>query len=295
MKKILSSLLLMVALTSNATTEFVVHHAPGGVSDIVARTVSKYMPLDSHVVVYKPGGKGVPAVNHIKTTDGFILATVSQIYVTNQIEGFYDPYKELEVIATIGDIPNLLVCNSKLNINSVPDLVKAKSLNFPASGHGSSEHLATAVLLNRTTNKHVIIPYGPGGNKTIMDVLGGHADCMFANYPTVKEHLTDSRLTPILSSHNLNLNVSIWDELYGEKFPMRSPIAIVVSTKMKKEVKEKIISDLNYAFKNKKLKADLERVGLIAYPSTNSKDIKSVIKNNDAIRSVIEKNKITLK
>lgn len=285
-------LILLMILTSAHATEFTVHHAPGGPSDKVTRLIHKYLPGD-YIVVNRPGAQGKIAVKHIMSHDSLMLATMGQIYVTNQLIGSdYNPETDLRVIGTIGVMPSVLVCRSDLNIKSVPDIIKGKELSFAVAGYGSSEHLATEVLFNKMNRKHLIVPYSIGGSKSIMDLLGGHIDCMFANYPTVKEWTNDKRLTVIMSSHELGLNVNTWEDLYTESFPMQATLAIVVG---KTNKNSSIIKDLSVAIKNSELEQDLKNVGIFPTLSTKQRDINNVLKNNDQIKSLIIKNNIRLK
>jgi hypothetical protein len=123
-------------------------------------------------------------------------------------------------------------------------------------------------------------------------MLGGHVDCMFANYPTVKEWVTDKRLSVILTSHDLGLNVYTWESLYSEKFPFNATLAIVVGSQ---NTNKKIIEDLSPLVKNQQFIADLKTIGIFPTVGLDKKSIDRVIKNNDNIRDVIVKNNITIK
>lgn len=285
---------IFLAQTASATTEFTVHHAPGGPSDKTTRVIHKYLPDNQYVVVNRPGAQGKLAVKQVLTHDSLMLATMAQIYVNNTISGVadYDPNKDLKVIASVGTMPSVLVCRSNLNIQTVPDIIKSDKLSFAVAGIGSSEHLATEVLFNRMNKKHLIVPYSAGGSKSVLDMLGGHVDCMFANYPTVKEWTNDKRLTVILTSHDLGLGVSTWESLYSEKFPFNATLAIVVGSQ---NTNKKIVDDLSVVFKNTQFVEDLKTIGIFPTPGLDKKSIDKVIKNNDNIKDVIVKNNITIK
>jgi tripartite-type tricarboxylate transporter receptor subunit TctC len=292
MKKLLLILSLFVQIAN--ATEFTVHHAPGGPSDKTTRIIQKYLPNDRYVVVNRPGAQGKLAVRQVINTDSLMLATMAQIYVNNKISGIadYDPEKDLKVIASIGTMPSVLVCRSDSTIQGIPDIIKRDKLSFAVAGIGSSEHLATEVLFNKISKRHLIVPYSAGGSKSVMDMLGGHIDCMFANYPTVKEWVQDNRLNVIMSSHELGLGVSTWESLYNEKFPFNATLAIVVSSQ---NTNQNIIRDLRNVMSNKEFVEDLKSVGIFPTVSVTKEAIDQVLKNNNNIRDVIVKNNITLK
>lgn len=294
MKFLIFLIALALSPVVNAVTEFTVHHAPGGPSDKTTRIIHKYLPDNQYIVVNRPGALGKIAVKHVMAHDSLMLATMAQIYVTNKLTGVtdYDANTDLKVIASIGTMPSVLVCRSDLKLTSIPDVIKRDKLSFAVAGIGSSEHLATEVLFNRMNKKHLIVPYAAGGSKSVLDILGGHVDCMFANYPTVKEWVTDPRLTVLLTSHQLGLNASTWESLYNEKFPFNATLAIVVSSQ---NSNKQIVSDLRKVVANKQFIEDLINTGIFPTSSTELSNINAVLKNNDAIKEVIVKNNITIR
>jgi len=294
MKFLIFLFAMLTASAANSVTEFTVHHAPGGPSDKTTRIIHKYLPDNQYIVVNRPGAQGKTAVKHVISHNSLMLATMAQIYVNNKLAGVteYDPDKDLKVVASIGTMPSVLVCRSDLKLTSIPDVIKSDKLSFAVAGIGSSEHLATEVLFNRMNKQHLIVPYAAGGSKSVLDILGGHVDCMFANYPTVKEWVNDKRLTVLLTSHQLGLTASTWESLYNEKFPFNATLAIVVSSQ---NSNKQIVSDLRRVVSNKHFVDDLVTIGIFPTPSTELVEINKVLKNNAAIKDVIVKNNITIK
>lgn len=294
MKFLIFLFAMLTASAANSVTEFTVHHAPGGPSDKTTRIIHKYLPDNQYIVVNRPGAQGKTAVKHVISHNSLMLATMAQIYVNNKLAGVteYDPDKDLKVVASIGTMPSVLVCRSDLKLTSIPDVIKSDKLSFAVAGIGSSEHLATEVLFNRMNKQHLIVPYAAGGSKSVLDILGGHVDCMFANYPTVKEWVNDKRLTVLLTSHQLGLTASTWESLYNEKFPFNATLAIVVGSQ---NSNKQIVSDLRRVVSNKHFVEDLVAIGVFPTPSTELFEINKVLKNNAAIKDVIVKNNITIK
>lgn len=280
-------------LSSAQASEFTVHHAPGGPSDKATRVLHKYLPKDDYIIVNRPGAQGKIAVKHLMSHDSLMLATMAQIYVSNSMTGSeYNPNSDLTVLANIGAMPSVLVCRNDLGIKGIPDIIKRDKLSFAVAGTGSSEHLATMVFFNKINKQHLIVPYSAGGSKSVMDMLGGHVDCMFSNYPTVKEWVSDPRLKVLMTSHELNLNVDTWEKLYNEKFPFQASLAIVVASNNKNH---KIVKDVKELAKNSKVKEDLINIGIFPVLGTSDKAIKEVLDNNNKIKQVIVNNNITLK
>jgi tripartite-type tricarboxylate transporter receptor subunit TctC len=302
MKKIKAlATLFGMALTlsvSAQTTQFIVHHAPGGPADTVARLTVKHTPNNNYIVVNRPGGRGIPAISHIKNSNSILIASVSQIFVTNPLtfgpQLSYDPDNDLEIIAVLGVMPNVLVCNNNnfKNFKSVTD--STKSLNFAAGSHAGAEHLATLLLLSKWKNNHKIILYPQAGNTSLNDLLGGHVDCMFALYSLVKSMIDQKVLTPIFSSHELNLSVPTWKNIFREDFPLSSELSIVVDRKMDLSSKARIKNDLEQAVSSLEYVNSLRQNGIFPVASTSAVAIKNSYNTQQQLKKFIVQNNINL-
>lgn len=276
--------------------EFTVHHGPGGPSDKVTRVLASDMSK-RYQVVNRPGAQGRIAVRHLLNSNSIMVATVAQIFVTNFIDSDQTFYKkdDLEIISVVGIMPNILVCNNKLGFKTFKDFLSTeKSLSFGVAGYGSAEHLATEILFRQFKNNHIVIPYAQGGVVSLNDLLSGHIDCMFANYPLVKEHVSDgTKITALISSHDLQLSLPTWQREFKTEFPFQSYLAVVIDKKISPEIKKEIALDLEKVY-NMKSKNDLNKIGLIPILSNTKKAINDVHNSNKSLREFVEKNKIRL-
>ena len=87
-------------------------------------------------------------------------------------------------------LPNILVVNPGIPINSVKDLIalaKAKPgyYNYASARIGSSSHLACALFGILTGTNIVHVPY-KGGDLALVHVLSGQTQLYFATIPHVK-------------------------------------------------------------------------------------------------------------
>jgi len=289
---------LFSTLTHAQSMEFTVHAAPGGPSDTVTRIIAKEINDKNMVVVNRPGAGGRIAIRQVMTGNSLILATMSQIFVTNtMIAGEkleYDPEKDLELIGLVASMPNVLVCNKSKGINTVADLDKFSNLSFGFAGYGSSEHLATEVLLRKVKTSHLQIPYSRGGSAAVQDMVGGNIDCMFANYPTVRGWVQDNHLKFIMSSHELGLGIPTWRNVYREDFPFQSYLGVVVSKQMPIATKQSLVNNLTVIFKNPEFVNDLKNAGVFPTTGTDAKSIERGLKNNQTLQDFIIKNNIKL-
>ena len=289
---------ILAKLANAQSIEFTVMHAPGGVSDITTRYIAKNLDK-KYTVVNRPGGSGKIAMGHLMNEKTLLLATVVQVFVTNPInfnDLNYDPKIDLDVLATIGIMPSALLCNVKTGITSYQDFINTKkSLSFAVGGYGSSEHIATEVLLSKTKNNHIVVPYAQGGNKSVLDLIGGHVDCMFGNYPTVRAYTDHDSLKLLLTSHPVGLKTPSWESFYRETFPFQSYLSVIVPKTMDEYTKSKITVDLKTAFQSVEYKQGLTDLGLFFKSDTDRSKIKESLNYNDNIRKFILENKIKTK
>lgn len=280
-----------VLATADSKIEFTVMHGPGGVSDITTRELNKDL---NYNVVNRPGAGGRIAIRHLMQQEAISLATMAQIYVTNPLnvkDLNYNPATDLELIATVGVMPSALVCNKQTGISTFKEFINTKkSLSFAIGGFGSSEHLSTETLLSKLSTKHKIVAYAQGGNTGLVDLLGGHIDCMFANYPTIKSHLAD--LNFIMISHDIGTNATLWESEFNQSFPLQSYLGIIVSKKLDTSVKSKIKSDIKAAFENTSLNNRLSAIGLFPKLGMDADSLKNALDNNENLKKFILDNKI---
>jgi tripartite-type tricarboxylate transporter receptor subunit TctC len=294
------SLLLSALFSTTAFAgpmEFTVHHSPGGPSDTATRIIAKTVGDNEFIVVNRPGAGGRIATRHLRAEKTIMLATMSQIYVANPMifpDLEYNPDRDLELVGVVASMPSVLVCNSSKNIKSVNDLTTAKSLNFGVAGYGSSEHLATEVLLRKTSKHHQIVPYSKGGSAAVQDMVAGHLDCMFANYPTVKGWANDQRLNFIMASHTIDLKLPTWNAVFREDFPFQSYLGLVVASKMDTDSKLLLSKKLTTAFAKKELAEELQKAGLFPVLNNTRKGVDVGLYNNTRLRAFITRNNIKL-
>ena len=298
--KTLVAVATTAVMSANAAPmEFTVTHAPGGPSDTVTRIIAKHLDDKSLVVVNRPGAGGRIAMRHVINGNAMSLATMSQIFVTNPMLADsnleYDPVKDLQLIGVVASMPSVLVCNKSKNVKTVTDLDKTQNLTFGFAGYGSSEHLATEVLLKKVKSTHRLVPYSKGGSAAVQDMMAGNIDCMFANYPTVRGFVSSDRLEFVMSSHNVGLKVPTWKTLFKEEFPFQSYLGLVVGSSMDPIERQALVKSLTVTFKKPEFLNDLKEAGVFPVAGTDPTTISMGLYNNVVLRNLIVNNNIKLK
>ena len=174
----------------------VVGFSAGGTTDVVARLLSKELSEElgqSFIVENKPGaGSNIAAEYVVRApADGYTLlmmAVTSAINQTLYPNLKFDITKDLTAVALGAKVPNLLVVNPKLPVNTVKELVDYANknpgkLNFASSGSGTSIHMTGELFKLQTKIDMSHIPY-KGSSPALTDLVGGQVQMMFDNMPS---------------------------------------------------------------------------------------------------------------
>jgi len=184
--------------------------APGGTSEIVARTLAVEMStlLGQNVIVEnKPGGAGVIAMTEVLKAppDGhtLVLGHVGTLAVNPYAlaKQPYDVNKDFQPVALLARVPNLFVVHPDVpakNLKEFVALAKSKpgKLNYGSAGNASAGHLAYEYLAMVTGIDLTHIPYRGTGPQMI-DLIAGRTETASAGAPALMPYIKDGRVRPI--------------------------------------------------------------------------------------------------
>jgi tripartite-type tricarboxylate transporter receptor subunit TctC len=110
----------------------------------------------------------------------------------------YDHVKDFVPIILVAGVPNVLVVNPSVPVNSVAELIAyAKAnpgkLNFASSGAGTSIHLSGELFKVMAGVDVTHVPY-KGSAPALQDLLGGQVQFMFDNLPPSLPHIKAGKL-----------------------------------------------------------------------------------------------------
>lgn len=187
----------------------VVPFAPGGGTDIVARTVGDVMSRDlgqTVIIENKPGAGTVIGSEMVAKSapDGYILLMATFAHAVNPSLVAKLPYvteKAFSPIALIGRSPNVLVVRADKSFKTVNDVIAAAKaapgqLSYGSQGNGTSAHLAGALFENLAKVQMIHAPYR-GAGPAITDLLGGQIDMIFATAAAVGKLVESGKLRAI--------------------------------------------------------------------------------------------------
>jgi tripartite-type tricarboxylate transporter receptor subunit TctC len=177
--------------------EIVVSYAPGGSTDLVARTLAqKFQEAlgQSFVVINRPGGGGQLGPISVARAEpdghtlfvGFTSETVVAPLLSKNPKYSIDAF---EPIAVSGVVPVVLIVSKNVRANNLRELI-AELRENPGKytfggGVGSPSHVMGS-WMNRLKGLNVThIPYR-GGAQAVSDVVGGHIDMFYAGVAPAK-------------------------------------------------------------------------------------------------------------
>jgi tripartite-type tricarboxylate transporter receptor subunit TctC len=192
------------------SVRFLVPFAPGGTSEIVARSVAAEMTKalgHSVFVENKPGGAGVVAMQDAlrAAPDGhtIILGHVGTLAVnpymlSNQP---YDVNKDFAPVTLLAKVPNVFVIHPDVPAKNFKEFVAyAKKnpgiLNYGSAGNASAGHLAMEYLKLVTGMFMTHIPYR-GTGPQLTDLLAGRTQASSAGMPALAAHIKSGKLRAI--------------------------------------------------------------------------------------------------
>ena len=184
----------------------VVPFAPGGGTDLIARTLGQGMAKDLGqpiVVENKPGGGTIIGTDLVAKSpaDGHTVLVATFAHAVNpsmQASLPYAPDKAFAPVILVGRSPNVLVVRSDSPYRSVKDVIAAAKqspgkLTYASFGSGTSAHLAGELFTNLARINMVHVPY-KGSGPAMTDVLGGQVDMIFGTAAGVAGHVSQGKL-----------------------------------------------------------------------------------------------------
>ena len=196
-----SSAELAAAAYPDRIIKIVVPFAPGGGTDVVARTLAQEMAKDLNaniVIENKPGAGTIIGTQAVAVSepDGYtlLMGTFSHaVNISLSAKLPYDPHKDFAAVALVARSFNFVVVNPKSSFHSIADLIAAakaepEKLSYGTYGTGTSAHLAGELFKTMAKVNLTTVPY-KGAAPAITDMLGGQVQVIFDNMPSIIEHV----------------------------------------------------------------------------------------------------------
>jgi len=184
----------------------VVPFAPGGISDLLARILSRKLGENfgqSIVIDNRPGAGGNVGTELAAKADanGYTLLFCSPSFAISPClyrKIGYVPLRDFAPVAQMASATNLLVVTPGVPAQSVRDLIaiaraRPGKLDYGSGGVGTSGQLAAELLKISADVNIVHIPY-KGAGPAVTALLAGEVQVMFSPVPLVLPYVKSARL-----------------------------------------------------------------------------------------------------
>jgi tripartite-type tricarboxylate transporter receptor subunit TctC len=217
--KILRCLPVLLACTASAAAaqtaatdypvkfvRFIVPYAPGGSSDVLARTLGQKLGAalgQTFVIDNRPGAGSMIGTDIASkaTPDGYTIILSDMPHTINPsiyAKVPYDPVKDFAPVTTIGVSPMFLFVNpavKALNVKDFIALAKAQpgKISIASGGTGATTHLMAELLQSHAGIKLNHVPY-KGAGPALTDVVAGQIPATFTSMATAAPFVQSARL-----------------------------------------------------------------------------------------------------
>jgi tripartite-type tricarboxylate transporter receptor subunit TctC len=185
----------------------VVPFPASGTTDILARAVAQKLSEtwgQQVIVDNRPGAGGNIGSELVAKAppDGYtlLMGTVGTHAINPSLYAKmpYDHVKDFTPVILVAGVPNVLVVNPSLPVNSVQQLIaygkaNPNKLNFASSGNGTSIHLSGELFRTMTGVQMTHVPY-KGSAPALTDLIGGQVQLMFDNLPSSLQFIKAGKL-----------------------------------------------------------------------------------------------------
>jgi tripartite-type tricarboxylate transporter receptor subunit TctC len=199
--------------------KIIVGFGPSSTADTVARLVARYITdTVGHPVIVenRPGNSSMIAAEFVAhaPNDGrtLFMSTVANTLNPAHTKTGFNLGKDLQPIALLAVVPNLLVAHPSLNVRSVKDLValakaKPETLSFGTSGQWTASYMAAEMFNMQAGTKIATVPYQGGANQAVLDLISGRINLMFNVAATLAPHVKSGKLTALAVGQPKRANV----------------------------------------------------------------------------------------
>jgi len=191
------------------TIRIVVPFAPGGGTDVLARSIGQVLTQawgQTVIVDNRPGGGTVSGTEMVARAapDGYTLLFTANPFTVNPslLSSLpFDPVKDFVPVTLVARAPLLLVVHPSLPVHSVAELIalakrEPGTLNYASSGIGGPEHMAGALFASMAGVSIVHVPF-KGSGPALTALLGGEVQTSFTSLITVMPSVQAGRLRPL--------------------------------------------------------------------------------------------------
>ena len=295
----------------NRSVKVIDPFTPGGSSDVLARSITPYLGKalgQSFYIEHIPGAGGTIGADRVSKADkdgySYLIGHVGTLAVAPHIYSKlpYNPLTDLEPVAWIGDVANILAINPSLPVNNFQEFIEyAKNnpgkIDYGSGGNGSAAHLAMEYLKLETGIALNHIPY-KGTAPAVNDLLGGQIHAVFTGAPALLPFIKAGRLKALAVSSPSRIpsapQIPTVAESGVKGFAADQWYGLVAPKGVSEEVLEKLNAAANEGLRSSEVQERLLAAGATPRPSSREQFKEHILREWGVWKKVIEKSNIKI-
>jgi tripartite-type tricarboxylate transporter receptor subunit TctC len=284
----------------------IVPFAPGGSTDMIARTIAEPLGkvLGQTVVVENKAGAGgsIGALDIVRGgKDGHVIgmATVSTTASSPAINKKigYDPIKDFQAITNIAASPNVIAVHPKFiakDYKSFLELIKKNpgKYSYATSGAGGIGHLQMELFKSLTSAQINHVPYR-GAGPALIDAASGKVPIIYDNFPSAYPFIKDGHLVPLVIAAPKRLSnlphVPTFAEVGLTSANRMAYYGLIGPAGMSREAVEKIHAGVLRVLQDPSVRKRIEETGAIIVANNPEQFALEIKAEYDIYRDVVTK------
>jgi len=258
----------------------------GGAVDLIARSLADRLSESTRqpvIVENQPGANGGLAAAQVmrSTPDGYTLfmAVDTNLVVNPSLYPnlTYDPFRDFIPISIIAKVYLVLVASSKIEANSVRELLafaraNPAKLNYASIGLGTQAHLGMELFKMMTKTDIAQVSYR-GTAPAMTDIAAGVVDVMFTGPPSAMALATGGKvkMLAVASPERSSLmpQLPTVQEAGVPGYELGGWFGLLAPAKTPKSVVDRLTGEVRKAVADPKLKERLTEQGLDVFGSSS--------------------------